>query len=402
MYRIDEEIEKEEYTLLIPGMMDMHFPLLRYAFYSKKYRPVILEETEGIAELGLRYVSEGLCCPVILMAGQFVKALQSGSYDVNRTVVLAPQILNGCQGNNYAAVIRRALDRAGFSAVPVLSLNRTASENRLSITTDLLLRAVAAIYYGDLLMILVNQIEPYEKNPGETRRFLARWTEILSEDLKEGKQLGKKDIKKRFTEIVQDFCRIERNNPDSKKVGVVGEFYIKYNSIVNGNLEQYLREENCEYYVNGITWYALYYMDTHLLPKGNRTGLKALVGHYHTLFRHFLELQGEMVEKLRGQGFYCMDSYDDFKERASCYVNYGCSAGDGWLIGAEFVNHALNGYDRIICGQPLHCLASSVCGRGVYEAMGKKFPEAQYISVDYDTQSVSTDVKNRVRMLLSL
>lgn len=403
MYRIDEEKQSEKYILLIPAMLDAHFPLLKYAFYSKKYRPVVLEESDGITNLGLKYTHNDLCYPAILIIGQMLKALQSGAYDVNRTVILEPQAGDACRGSNYIPMLRRALDNAGFSMVPVLSLNVAGLERKhsLPVTTDMFFRAVAAAFYGDLLMILKNQIKPYESKTGETDKLEEKWTTILADDIKRGKQLSFKNIRKRFKEVVADFKKIERKDKLLRKVGVVGELYIKYCHLGNWDLEKYLREQNCEYYINGITWYALYYMDTHLLEEGGSPKKGITVHVCRRIFENFSELQREMVKALKEQGFYCMDCYDIFKERAKGYVTYQCSVGDGWLIGAEFANHALNGYDRIICGQPFGCLPSHVCGRGLYPAIKRKLPDTQYISVDYDASGTDTLVKSRIRLLLS-
>lgn len=403
MYQINEENKNEKYTLLIPAMLDAHFPLLKYAFYSQKYRPVIMEETEGITNLGLKYTHNDLCYPAILIIGQILKTLQSGKYDINRTVVLEPQAGDACRGSNYIPMIRRALDDAGFSMVPVVSLNVTGLEkkHKLPITPDMLLRAVAAAYYGDLLMILSNQVEPYERNAGDTKRMSDKWIQILSEDLKQGKGLSSDNMKKKFAGIVQDFKDISRIDKKVLKIGVVGELYIKYCHLGNWNLEQYLKGLNCEYYINGITWYALYYIDTHLISEGGMPKKGAAAKVARRVFRHFLELQKNMVNTLTEQGFYCMDAYDVFKKKAEGYVTYQCTVGDGWLIGAEFANHALNGYNRIICGQPFGCLPSHVCGRGLYPAIRRRLPDTQYISVDYDASGTDTLVKSRIRMLLS-
>ena len=41
---------------MIPAMLDAHFSLLNYAFYSKNYHPIIIENEEGITDIGLKYV----------------------------------------------------------------------------------------------------------------------------------------------------------------------------------------------------------------------------------------------------------------------------------------------------------------------------------------------------------
>ena len=88
MYRIDESIDREKYILLIPSMLDYHFPLMKYAFYSKNYHPVILDNEEGIIDIGLKYVNNDMCYPAICNVGQIVGALQSGKYELSRTKVL--------------------------------------------------------------------------------------------------------------------------------------------------------------------------------------------------------------------------------------------------------------------------------------------------------------------------
>lgn len=403
MYQIHEEKNNEKYTLLIPAMLDAHFPLLKYAFFSRKYHPVIMDEYEGITGLGLKYTHNDLCYPAILIIGQILKTLKSGKYDVNKTVILEPQAGDACRGSNYIPVMRKALDDAGFPMVPVISLNVTGLEKKhsLPIMPSMLFRAVAAAYYGDLLMILLNQTEPYEKHAGDTKALNDKWIKLLSEDIKQGKNLSVKNIKNRFTEIIEDFKAVEKEDKKLLKIGVVGELYIKYCHLGNWNLEKYLKQENCEYYINGITWYALYYIDTHLLSEGgvSKNGVAAAVE--NAVFRYFLDLQKDMTEKLKENGFYSMDAYDEFKKKAEGYVTYQCSIGDGWLIGAEFANHALNGYNRIICGQPFGCLPSHVCGRGLYPAIRRKLPDTQYISVDYDSSGTDTLVKSRIKMLLS-
>ena len=58
MYQIHEERQPGQIALLIPAMLDDHFPLLRYAFFSPRYWPVILTNTEHIAEYGPVWTSD--------------------------------------------------------------------------------------------------------------------------------------------------------------------------------------------------------------------------------------------------------------------------------------------------------------------------------------------------------
>lgn len=164
---------KKKINLLIPAMLDFHFPLLKYAFCSGNYNAVILDYSENIAEIGLRYSHNDLCYPVILIIGQMITALKSGKYDMTETAFMIPQAGDACRGSNYIFMIRKAMKRAGFGNVPVISLNFKGleDENRLKINIGMIRRGLAAVMYGDILMILRNQIEAYEEIP-ENRRSM--------------------------------------------------------------------------------------------------------------------------------------------------------------------------------------------------------------------------------------
>ena len=56
MYRINEDEFKEKYILMVPAMLDAHFPLLKYALFSKNYHPQFLDCEEGITDIGLKHV----------------------------------------------------------------------------------------------------------------------------------------------------------------------------------------------------------------------------------------------------------------------------------------------------------------------------------------------------------
>ena len=61
----------EKRTLLIPSLLDDWFPLLRCAFASEQWEPVLLTEDDPhLAELGLKYFHNELCYPVFLVAGR--------------------------------------------------------------------------------------------------------------------------------------------------------------------------------------------------------------------------------------------------------------------------------------------------------------------------------------------
>lgn len=396
MYRIEEEKDKEKYIMLIPAMLDAHFPLLQYAFYSKNYHPIVLENEENITDIGLKYVNNDMCYPAILNIGQMVGALQSGAYDLNRTVLLMPQAGDACRGSNYTSILRRAVADAGCK-VPVLSLNAKGLEKdqQVQLTIGMVWRALFGLFYGDILMILKNQVKPYEIENRATDDCAKRWHGILSEELKTGKHLTLGWMERNFYRMAEDFAQIKRTTEQKQKIGVVGELYTKYCHIGNWNLEQYLLEEGCEYYINGLSWYVLYYIDTHLTTEG------ALMGKCYEIGLKFIGgLQKKMIAALRSNGFYCVDEFLTVKKQAEGYVSFNCTVGDGWLIGAEAVAHIKGGYRKVIAVQPFDCMPNHVCGRGLYPSLARKLPEGHIVSVDLDSSGSSLNVRNRIKMVI--
>ena len=86
-------------TLLIPALLDHHWPLLRWAFESDAWHAVVLDDREGVEDLALRRFHGDLCYPFHLIAGQVLSALRSGRYNPARAGVLIAQAGDGCRGS---------------------------------------------------------------------------------------------------------------------------------------------------------------------------------------------------------------------------------------------------------------------------------------------------------------
>ena len=397
MYKINENKYDEKYILLIPAMLDAHFPLLRYAFFSRNYHPVILDNEKNVKEEGLHYVNNDMCYPSILNIGQMIDALKSGKYDPKKTRLLMPTAGDACRGANYTAVLRRAVKNAGFEDVKVLSLNVRGLEKDASMIFDLSMvwRAFCAVFYGDILMILLNQTRPYERQEGAAAELWQKWIDILSEDLKSGKHLSLSAMYANFDRIAKEFAELPKTDIKKKRVGIVGELYIKYCHMGNWDMIKYLEEKGCESHTNGVSWYAIYYIDTHLTENTGLVGLG-----YKIAKRFFEKVQNRMVKAIRDNGLYTLPEFETLKREASGYVSYDTKVGDGWLIGAEAVSHILHNCDRVVACQPFGCMPNHVCGRGLYPSLARKLPQGHIVSVDVDSSGSKANVFNRVEMLV--
>ncbi|MBQ3566900.1 MAG: 2-hydroxyacyl-CoA dehydratase [Oscillospiraceae bacterium] len=389
---------KNKTTILIPAMLDFHFPLLRYAFCSDNYEAVILENDSNIAYTGLKYLHNDLCYPVILITGQFISALKSGKYN-NNVALMIPQAGDACRGSNYIHMIRKALKLAGFGHIPIISLNFKGLEknSKLKISIGMIRRGLAAVMYGDILMILQNQLSAYEVNNGETDSKVQKWTEYLKKNISEGRLLSFSKMKKIFYSIANDFSEIKTVKKSKPIIGIAGELYIKYCHLGNANICDYLKLEGCGAYINGFSWYLLYYLDTHLARNGAAVGIG-----YKAVMRYLAKIQSYMVSALRDNNFLCCDSFYEFRNFSSDYVSFGCDIADGWLIAGEIVNINRNVTNRIACVQPFGCMPNHVFGKGIYSSIQRKIDNIMLSAIDFDSGSADVNLKNRLSMLINI
>lgn len=399
MYKIRENADREKCILLIPAMLDAHFPLLKYAFYSKNYHPVILKNETDITDIGLKYVNNDMCYPIILNAGQMIAALQSGKYDLNRTKLLMPTAGDACRGSNYLHVLKAAVRKTGFPQAQVLSLNIQGLEKgeQMKLEPDMVWRALFGLFYGDILMLLLNQVRPNEVHKGEAQRKWKKWIRILAYDLREGKHLTISRMKQNFIRIAADFSKIELVKPRKQRIGIVGEIYIKYCHLGNWDMIRFLEKNNCESHTNGLSWYAMYYIDSHLSDVSKIEQVAYRIG-----LKLFGSLQRSMIAAMRQYGFYSMEEFQIMKKEADGYVNWTYRTGDGWLIGAEMVGHILHDCKKVLAVQPFGCMPNHICGRGLYPSIQQKLPEGRIVSADVDSGSSKLNVYNRARMLVDM
>ena len=168
---------KREYTILMPNMAPIHFKMLKNVFVHYGYKAELLETTgPEIAQTGLKYVHNDTCYPALLVIGQFIHALQSGKYDVHKIALMITQTGGGCRASNYIFLLRKALKKAGFEFVPVISLSFGMEKNPgFSLSIPLIRRFVGGLVYGDQLMLLANQIKPYEVKSRTRSTRAKRW-----------------------------------------------------------------------------------------------------------------------------------------------------------------------------------------------------------------------------------
>ena len=81
-------------------------------------------------------------------------AVTSGKYDTDHLAIIMTQTGGGCRASNYVGFIRRALEKAGYPQIPVISLNLSSLESNpgFKINFSLAQRGIYCLIFGDILM----------------------------------------------------------------------------------------------------------------------------------------------------------------------------------------------------------------------------------------------------------
>ena len=396
----------QDYTILAPNMADIHFSILMNVLREYGYKVELLKnDGRAVVDEGLKYVHNDTCYPALLVIGQLIDALNSGKYDVNKTALLITQSGGGCRASNYIHLLRKALRKAGYGQVPVISLNLSGLEKNsgFKLKPSMALKALSALIYGDLIMLLKNQVEPYEVNKGETQKTVEKWIADISEMFTRKKGYSMREMKRILPQITKSFADIRVIKVPKVKVGVVGEIYVKYSPLANNNLEDFIKSQNCEVMVPGLLGFFLFKTDNRL-EDIKLYGGKKLKKIAMTVAIWYLTKIETMLNTAAGAyGDFCVPApYAHIKEKCTEIIGAGCKMGEGWLLTAEMMELIESGYGNIVCAQPFGCLPNHIVGKGMIRKLKELYPQSNIVPIDYDPGATKVNQENRIKLMLAI
>lgn len=397
---------KREYTILCPDIFPMHMGLFEKIFRNNGYKlEVVRDEGKEVIDAGLKYIHNDMCYPAICSCGQLIYALESGRYDVHKTALIFFQTGGGCRASNYIFLLRKALEEMGLSFVPVISVSFAGLEkySGFKLTIPMLLSGFASIVYGDMLMLLKNQVEPYETCKGDTEKVTQKWLANLSDGFRRKTGFSKKKILRNLSAIAKDFHEIPKTPKNLVKVGIVGEIYVKYSPFANRGLEKFLLGEGCEIMVPGVMGFLQYcaanvevdhryYGGSFIKYFIGKKAEKILAG-YDGLIEKALEDYPEFVTPA---------SFEKIKLMADKVIDRGVKMGEGWLLPGEVAELIEKGYNNVVCAQPFGCLPNHIVGKGTIRKLRELYPDANIFPVDYDAGASKVNQENRIKLMLSI
>lgn len=401
-----KEMRDQGYTILVPNMLEFHFSLIEKVLRLNGYNAVVLKNHgPNVMAEGLKYVHNDTCVPALLVIGQFLDALHSGKYDLHKTALIISQTGGGCRASNYIFLLRKALRKAGLDYIPVISANLSGLEHAsgFKLTIPLLRQLIASLLYGDCIMCASNQTRPYEYQKGQTDKLVESWNERLIEQFNAGKGLGYREMRENLRQIVNEFDAIERSSEPKTKVGIVGEIYVKYSSLGNNGLEEFLRKQDCEYMLPGIMGFILFKIDNRIEDIRLYGGNIFKLIFCRLFLRYCQRMERILIDAFKGHDrFVPPTQYTHIKSLVKGVIGYGSKMGEGWLLTAEMLELAENGYENIVCTQPFGCLPNHINGKGMIRRLTEVHPGINIVPIDYDLSATKVNQENRIRLMLAV
>ncbi len=395
---------RKKYTILCPQMSPIHFDLLEPTFRRCGYNLVVLNnDNRGSIDMGLKYVNNDACYPSLLVVGQIMEAVLSGKYDTDHLAVVMSQTGGGCRATNYIGFIRRALEKAGYQHIPVISINLSKLESNpgFKLTPMLLLRAVYAVNFGDIFMRCVYRMRPYEAVPGSVEEVHQKWIKKCCDFLGR-KYLSFNTYKKMCREMIAEFDAIAVLDIKKPRVGVVGEILVKFSPAANNQLVELLEHEGAEAVVPDLMDFMFYCFYNQLYKAENLGTSKKAADISRLGIKAIQMLRKPMSEAFAASKHFIppADIYETAKH-AQEIVSIGNQTGEGWFLTGEMLELINTDTPNIVCTQPFGCLPNHVVGKGVIKELRKRHPEANIVAIDYDPGASEVNQLNRIKLMLS-
>ena len=396
---------RKNYTILCPQMSPIHFELLEPAFKAAGYNIEVLpNDNKQAVDVGLKYVNNDACYPSLMVVGQIMEAILSGKYDTDKIAVIISQTGGGCRASNYIGFIRRALKKAGYSHIPVISINLSGLEENpgFKITPSLAIRGIYAAIFGDIFMKCVYRLRPYEAVKGSVNAMHEKWKKVCQEFVA-SKHPTRGKFKKLCKNIIEDFDKnIELLDIKKPRVGVVGEILVKFLPAANNYLVELLESEGAEAVVPDLLDFLMYcfYNQNFKVEKLGFKKSKATIGNIGIKALEWLRSPATKAFEA-SKHFDPPAKIQELGKMASDIVSLGNQTGEGWFLTGEMLELIHSGAPNIVCTQPFACLPNHVVGKGVIKELRRQYPQSNIVAIDFDPGASEVNQLNRIKLMLS-
>lgn len=397
--------DRKKRVVLVPNTSHAFCRLMSAAFCKQgiSAEPLSLGREEAI-HLGKQYVNNDICFPAQMVIGEALAALRSGKYDTDHVAIGMGKYIGDCRLTHYGALLRKALDDAGFKNVPILT-NDDVDEHKLHPGFKLDIFSAMRIAFGlpmiDALEELLRKIRPYEKIRGSADIAFEKGIDAVMQGLESHGIRGAADGFKKAIEMMKN---VEYDRTEKRpQVLIVGEYLLNFHPGANHDIELYLERngfEIIEARMADVIRKSYFYKDMQIKEYHVKTSLKNKM--WLSLTDEFFDLAHNLTDRIaKSHPLYepaCR--LTDLVKESDSIFHHTFDAGEGVLIPGEIIHHAKKGCKAFVVLQPFGCLPNHIVGRGIIKRLKEMYPNIQILPLDYDPDISFANIENRLQMLI--
>ncbi len=395
---------RKEKLVLIPNTSHAFSRIMSAAFHTQGLRTESLDYgREEAIRLGKQYVHNDICFPAQIVIGEILAALKSGKYDDKEVAVGMGKYIGDCRLTHYSALLRKALDDAGYAQVPILT-NDDADSHNLHPGFKMNLLTAIRIAFGmpmiDVLEELLRKMRPYELEEGASERAFERAMDEVVNGLENGGVMGARKGFQRAIEIMKE-VPYDRSHPKSQ-VLIVGEYLLNFHPGANNDIEKYLEKngfEIIEARMTDVIRKTYFYQDSQIREYHLKKPVNQKV--WYRTANNIFNFAHDMTDKIASAHplYERACRMQELVRDSDPVIHHTFDAGEGVLISGEILHHAKKGCRIFVILQPFGCLPNHVVGRGISKKLKEMYPDVQILPLDYDPDTSFANIENRLQML---
>ena len=378
---------------LIPAIM-------RCAGYDVENLPL---SNQASCDWGLKYANNEVCYPATLIVGDVVRAFKENRYDPGNTIVALTQTGGQCRASNYIPLIKKALADAGYAQTPVVSLTFGNSINdgqpNLKINwLKILPIALRSILYSDCISKFYYASAAREKEPGLAADLKDYYLKTARQMIAEGHSDKLFALLAEAAGKFNGICR----KVNCRKVGIVGEIFLKFNPFAQKNIIGWLTERGAEVVPPIMTDFFTQSFVNVNVRIASHIDKKEMPAFIYKLGYSLVKREIKKVNGIAGKFRYYIPFKDIFDEaeEARKIVSLNAQFGEGWLLPAEIMSYANQGIQNVISLQPFGCIANHIVSKGIEIRIKHFYPDINLLSLDFDSGVSDVNVTNRMLLFI--
>lgn len=403
---VDFSVREKHRKILAPFFTQYISPFMPELFKINGYELEVLPlSDEQSAEEGIKFANNEICYPATLIVGDAIKALKSGKYDRKEVAFGITQTGGQCRATNYYSIIRKAFVDAGYADVPVLSVNfgENTAKEQSGFHIDwkkTLPIALNAVVFGDCLSRLYCSTIVRCKDSEAVRKLRDKYTTMAKELILERDDKG---FLKLIEYAVKDFNGLlPKEHIERRKVGIVGEIYLKYHPFANHNVWEWLIEQEIEVVPPSLM---IFFVQTFVNKKVNRENNIDrqnvpwfIMNFFYRGLRNKIDKYNKAMSAFRY--YEPLQDIFDLSQKADRVLPLYAQFGEGWLLPAEIISMVDSGINSVVSLQPFGCIANHIISKGVENKIKEMYPKLNYLALDFDGSVSPVNIKNRLMLML--